>query len=223
MTPRWFLYHHIPKCGGRSFTQACRSWFPSHGEDWGSFPDRAAIAECAKTRLDLTAFAPDTFFHGHYIYDGLRPQDRYPEFIAQGNLRLITVLRDPLERAMSAYFYRVKKGKNARQESLDDWMKKQRNRMARFLGVTAENWRPRLDGYFHVGTTELLPLTINVLARKTGNPPVPAPRLNTAERDDTTPSPESLEAFRRGNALDYALFAYATSRLQDEARSLGQQ
>jgi hypothetical protein len=217
----WFLYHHIPKCGGRSFMRACSEWFHTEHEDWGSYPDKARVAELAGTRPDLEALPADTLLHGHYIYPGLRPHERYADVISQGRLRLITIVRDPLDRHISSYFHRAKRGRREPGETLEWWVNRSHNRIAKCLGVDEGNWRRRLDEYFLVGTTELLSLTIDLLAKKIGKPPVETPLLNTSPRDGERLSEEAAQRYRERNQLDYDIFHYATARLRSEAEAAG--
>jgi hypothetical protein len=215
-----YLYQHVPKCGGRSFVHACLHWFPDVHETVGRFPSKERVAEFARTRLDFDQLPPASFVHGHFVRDGIRPHERYGDYIAAGRCRLLTIVRDPLDRCVSAYFHRRRTG-HEWPEPLSDFLKRGRNRTANLLGVTAENWRERLDGYFLVGTTESLALSINLLAVRTGHPPVETPHLNSSARGDQELSPEAVENFRAKNALDYEIHRYAEERLAREAAAHG--
>jgi len=214
-----YLYQHVPKCGGRSFVHACLQWFPDAHETVGRFPSKERIAEFARTRLDFDQLPPASFVHGHLVRDGIRPHERYGDYIAAGRCRLLTIVRDPLDRCVSAYFHRRRTGQEW-PEPLDAFVKRGRNRTANLLGVTPENWRERLDGYFLVGTTESLALSINLMAARTGNPPVETPHLNRSDRDHEL-DPATVETFRAKNALDYEIHRYARERLASEAAAHG--
>jgi hypothetical protein len=215
-----YLYQHVPKCGGRSFVHACLHWFPDAHEKVGRFPSDERVAEFARTRLDFDQLPPASFVHGHFVRDGIRPHERYGDHIAAGRCRLLTIVRDPLDRCVSAYFHRRRTGQEW-PEPLDAYLRRGRNRTAHLLGVTAENWRERLDGYFLVGTTESLGLAINLMAVRTGNPPVETPHLNVSARDEHEISPETRAIFREKNALDDAIHRYAQDRLAREAAAHG--
>lgn len=215
-----YIYQHLAKCGGRSFIRACSEWFPVYHEPLGDAPDRARIAEFARTRPDFHQWPDELFLHGHLIYDGIRPQERYADLIARGEAHLLTIVRDPLERKISSYFHRRRKGRSAG-ETLDQWLLASRNNQMRQLGVTAETWRAHLDTFFFVGVTEHLSASTNLFAAKIGRAPAPTPTLNASPRDDERPSPAALEAFYRANAVDYAIHAYALERLRREAAQWG--
>jgi hypothetical protein len=212
-----YLYHHLPKCGGVSFINACSKWFPDVREQTGSYPTPEQTAEFARTRLDFNALPPNCFVHGHLVREGIRPFERYGDHIASGRCRLVTTVRDPLERHISAYYHRRKVGKEW-PEPLERWLDYGRNLMAKELGVDESNWKERLDTYFVVGTTEALQLTLDVFAAKTGNPRVEVAHLNTSPRDDSSLTREAVERFKSRNAVDYRIFEYATQRLRDDAK-----
>jgi len=211
-----YLYHHLPKCGGRSFIKGCVEWFPRFPEKVGRYPTKEQIAEFAKTRLNFDELPQPAFVHGHLVREGIRPFERYGDFIAAGKCRVVTIVRNPLERAISGYFHRKKVG-NAWHEPLEDWLFRGRNKVAGFLGVKNSNWQERLDQYFLIGTTESLQLTLNLMAAKAGQPPIESPHLNPSPRGDYSLAPEIVEKFRADNALDYRIHEYATARLSREA------
>ncbi len=215
-----YLYHHLPKCGGISFIRTCETWFPAIRERVGSYPTPERVAEFSRTRLDFHALPPNCFIHGHLVRPGIRPYERYGDYIAAGKIRLITIVRDPLERYISAYYHRKRIGREWH-ESLETWLTHGHNQFAKYLDVTPETMHERLDSYFMVGTTESLQLTTEVLAAKTGNPPVEAPHLNASPRSEYQLSEEPRENFIRRNSLDYAIHRYAKERLSAEATRLG--
>ncbi|MGH8563254.1 MAG: hypothetical protein ACREXW_03890 [Gammaproteobacteria bacterium] len=215
-----YLYHHLPKCGGVSFIDACSKWFPEKREQTGSYPTPEQTAEFAKTRLEFDALPPNCLVHGHLVRDGIRPFERYGDHIASGRCRLVMTVRDPLERHISAYYHRRKVGKEW-PEPLERWLEHGSNQMAKYLGVDERNWKERLTAYFVVGTMEALQLTIDVFAAKTGNPRVKVAHLNTSPRDESSLSPATIELFKSRSPIDYRIFEYATQRLRDDAKLLG--
>lgn len=215
-----YLYHHVPKCGGRSFIKQCDLWFPRFHERIGSYPSRERIAEFARTRLNFDELPAPCLIHGHLVSDGVRPFERYGDYIAAGRCRVMTIVRDPLERNISAFFHRRKKGREW-PGTLDSWLQNGRNKTAKFLGVNESNWRERLDAYFLVGTTERLQTASDLLAKLTGNPAGETPHLNPSTRDKYDLSEDTLEKFRTENALDFAIHRYADERLQRDASAHG--
>jgi len=215
-----YLYQHIPKCGGISFIRACKQWFPALREKVGSYPTPERIAEFARTRRTFEELAPNTFLHGHLVNEGIRPFERYGDYIAEGKFRVLTIVRDPLERWISAYFHRQRVGKEW-PEPLEKWLERGHNPFARYFEVDPANWRAQMDRYFLVGTTESMQLTTDLFAKKTGQPPLETPHLNTSPRSEYALSEELQQAFREKHALDYQIYNYATERLAREAAEHG--
>jgi hypothetical protein len=215
-----YLYHHLPKCGGNSFIRTCALWFPPKREMIGSYPDRERIEEYAKTRFDYKDLPPNCFVHGHLLSKGVRPFERYGDYIEAGKFRVVTIFRNPLERTVSAWFHRQKKGKEF-EGTFEDWLTRIRNQYSKYLGVTGDNWRERLDAYFLVGTTESLQLTIDLMAAKTGQTRLEVPHLNQSPRSEYDLTEERVQQFEADNALDYEIYRYAEERLRREAAEHG--
>ena len=101
---------HIPKCGGTSFRKALEGWF---GERF--FIHYFQAADAPPERIEVR---PGSCVHGHFNRKkGFGLLDYYPDA-----RQVITVLRDPLETAVSNYFF---------------WKDKARARQLR-LGLIAE-------------------------------------------------------------------------------------
>jgi len=216
----FYLYQHIPKCGGVSFIRTCRQWFPALREKVGSYPDAERIAEFARTRKDFDELEPDTFLHGHLVNKGIRPFERYGDHIDGGRCRVITIIRDPLERWISAYYHRQRIGKPW-PEPLKNWLQRGKNPLADYFDVDERTWKARMDRYFHVGTTESIQLTTDTFARKVDRPPVPTPHLNASPRDGCELNETARKEFRERHSLDYKIYRYAAERLKNDALRLG--
>jgi hypothetical protein len=206
------IYQHVPKCGGRSFIKACRSHFKIVADQPPSYPSKEQIQEFAQAKLDLGTLTAPSLVHGHLVFDGIRPVERYTEELKQEGFGLITIVRDPLERALSAFYHRRKKGK-AWEAGLEDWLQKRKNNICSFLGIKMEGEKPISDPFLMMGLTEQLQDSLTVFANLTGMPPVEIERLNTSPRDEVEVPKKTLETFRANNAMDYALHAYAKRRL----------
>lgn len=148
---------------------------------------------------------PDDFrvVHGHFSPSFIR--GRLPE------LRLTTVIRDPLERTISGYFFLEKMAKH-KNIKLPPWYKKG-------MGLEAFAFLPEMVNYqFNfiegdlsvfdlIGTTPYLECFCRHFDP---NGTIPIPWLNDTDRPKLTLSADFLSRFRKTNADDYALYEEAT-------------
>lgn len=209
------IYQHVPKCGGRSFIHACRSYFNIEHDSPPPYPSKEQIAEFSRSKMELAQLPAPTLLHGHLVFEGIRPAERYREELRSPDVALMTIVRDPLERALSAFFHRRKRGKEW-EEGIEDWLGKRKNNICRFLGIEMIGEQPSADPFLLIGVTEQLQDSLDVFARLTGMPPAKMERLNESPRDEVKLAPELLETFRKKNAMDYALHAYARGKLREQ-------
>jgi hypothetical protein len=90
------LFVHIPKCGGTSILESIRAAFPESVRlelNGDQFTNKNQIAARVADRLPHASIV-----YGHRVFAGLGRHMRQP-------LRLVTVMRDPIERAISQYNY----------------------------------------------------------------------------------------------------------------------
>ena len=214
-----YLFQHVPKCGGISFANSCESWFasPRIGDYAGSYPTKERIAEFAKTRLDFDKLPPNTLVHGHLVQDGIRPHERYGDYIAARKVRLLSIVREPLERAISAYYYRIRVGKPLG-ENVAHFISQLHNPIARQLGChKMADWSAWLDRYYFISVCDDMQLSLDVLAAKLGKPRIEAKRMNQTAREAHELTQTQIVRFGAKNSLDYAIFDYACARLRREA------
>jgi hypothetical protein len=218
-----YLFQHLPKCGGNSFFKSCEPWFASQriGDYAGSYPSKERIAEFAKTRVDFDKLPPNTLVHGHLVRDGIRPHERYGDYIALRKCELLSIVRNPLERAISGYFHRIRVGKPCHQD-LTTFVAGVKNPMAKQLGcINISDRAAWLDRYLFISVCDQMQLSLDVLAAKLGKPRIDAKRLNQSPRDSYELTQDDIARFGSRNAIDYAIFDYATARLRREAATFG--
>lgn len=211
-----YLFHHLPKCGGNSLRIAFAQWFlitydyraRSH------FPDQEqSVKDFVSQQIDLSKLPDNALVFGHFDTSGAYLWQRYPEIYHNGT-RLITFLRDPLERALSHYFFGVKTGYlPIKQNNLHAFLHACHNPMARLLSPDEKIAQDILAPYWFVGTLEKIDTDLTLFAKRAHKS---APINNAAHVNQTSrPSyclPHSLIAdFKAQNALDYELFALAQS------------
>ena len=209
---------HLPKCAGASFKRTLEDWFP--GKLFFHYFDEKTGQPPVRHQLGA-----GSCIHGHFTRKrGIGVEDYYPDIDQR-----ITVVRDPLEVAMSNYFYIKRQSKGAgfyrdgvkQQEappSLDAFLEGRDSYFFDFLPreIDDENYRDVLDKYFlFIGVVERMGETMNGLSALLKKPEAEIPHVNMSPRDDEL-SKETETAFRERNALAYKIYDYANQRL-DEA------
>lgn len=201
----YYIYQHVPKCGGTSFRSACGHFFTGIHEIPPAREDVEAWGAFLRNKVDFSTLAPDTMISGHLIHNGVRPRERYAEEIARGGVRILTVLRDPMARLISGYMYATQRGKKL--PPLEDRLRKAENPISRYLGFDGGDPVSYLESFFLVGITEHLQDTIDLLAASLGRSSVEVPKENvTVERKKPEVTPETAEKFLEKNKRDYALY-----------------
>jgi hypothetical protein len=204
---------HIPKCAGGSIRRLLKEWF---GENLYRHYFQQLNGPPPKHPL-----APGICIHGHFNRaKGFGVMDYYPEAD-----QFITILRDPLEIAISNYFFwkRTGRANQIRRGTLrpgdehdyrdvtDFFRKRPRSHILRFMPyeVTMDNYQDLFETHFvHVGVVEDLQTSVNVLALRLGFPTVEAARTNPSARDEDVPEAVQAE-FVENNPLAYAIYHYA--------------
>lgn len=100
--------------------------------------NEVARKQWLERRKDALFQTNDSMLCGHFIFDGVRPKEWLESEIQSGKVRLVTLLRDPLERAISACFYRKKRGLETF-PTLEARLKAMKNPISRHLGYQGEN------------------------------------------------------------------------------------
>ena len=200
---------HVPKCAGQSFRGLLRHWYG----------DRLFFHYFHKENAPPPrhVLPPRACVHGHFNRKkGLGVDDYYPE---AG--QFITILRDPLEIALSNYFYWKRKARQLQIErgtlresdehdyrNIDDFFRKRPlSHLMNFLpaGLNRDNYREFFEEHFvWVGLVENLSETIPVLAKRLGFAAVALEWRNASPRDEE-PSPAVIQAFLRENPLEFEI------------------
>ena len=167
--------------------------------------------------------------HGHFDPKrGCGLRECYPDAS-----QFITVLRDPMEMALSNYFFWKRKARSRqirlgmiRPGDPDDYpdlntffLRRPDSRMMSFLpeDMTLENYSKYFQERFvWIGLVETLPRDVGVLARKLGFPRTPILHINASPRDESL-SPSIAAEFRERNRWAFEMVDFVRSlEMNDE-------
>lgn len=211
-----YVFNHIPKAGGTAARFVFNEWHAvvtDYRKGPGEQETRAYVAH----KLELRKIRRPAIVSGHYGLPGARLHERYPEVFVDPRYRLITFLRDPLETALSTYFYVKKLGRPGFSDDLDHYLTHYRTGYTTVLNCADGNYDRALAHYWFVGITERFSDSIRLLGRMMDKDYFTAPVLNVTPRG-TQPSAEAIGVFRSNNAEDYALYNAA---VRDFERAFG--
>lgn len=210
------IFIHTPKTAGTSVKVLFQQWF---GE--GLLPHYYKEAACEMpVRHDIFALHTrerPVVVYGHFNrrrHFGL--EDYYPEA-----RQCITLLRDPLDRMVSNYFYlkKVAHGWKKHTEPLDaeleSFLLKNKSTMLSYFPreVSAGNYKEIIAQYFiDIGTVETLDRSLQRIAAKLGRPYQAGTigRENATERDQPV-SDRLRDIFVENNRLEYEVFDYVST------------
>lgn len=208
---------HIPKCAGQTFRQVLEQWFEHrifihYFQQYNSFPPKHPLK-------------PGICIHGHFNKTrGFGVIDYYPEVD-----QFIAVLRDPLEAAISNYFFWkikareiqlrkgiISKGGEHDYRDIDDFFKKRpKSNMLDFMPreMTRENYKEIIETQFvWIGLVENVQRHVDGLAEALGVAAVTVDRLNAADRNEEVSS-GIRQNFIENNPLEFEIYRYVRDRL----------
>ncbi|HEX8546938.1 MAG TPA: sulfotransferase family 2 domain-containing protein [Cytophagaceae bacterium] len=211
---------HIPKCGGTSFHRVLKSWFRLGFREHYYNHKKQQIPDKSRILPAIGQFIP-TIVHGHFdrFHDGINFFEHYPEA-----KQFISILRNPLELQISFYFYTKKlvkdrsliwDGKVVESAdylglSLDEHLETAQYNWLRFMpwDLNFENYKTIFEeNFIHIGVTEELQRSVDIMAEKLKMPAKKVPRENEAERNEK-PSESSIKIFEANHKLELEIYQY---------------
>lgn len=218
---------HVPKCGGTSFLSVLRKWYGSGF--FKHYPDERRNRPPERHDLNRHTSQP-VCIHGHFNYKrGNGPDVYYPE----AN-QFITMLRDPFEQHLSAYYYRKRQSRKgflyrsgvnmnavARRQTLQDFLSNRRKSyIPNFFPpeMNLSNYKDILEErYIYIGLCEDLQRSANSLAYLLGHAAVEVGHQNKSPRNEFV-SDDLQIRFREENELAYAIYEYAKANYASTTR-----
>lgn len=227
---------HIPKCGGTSFSEVLKRWFGRgylehyHDERRNKHPQRYNLFQDPYRKH----FIPNICIHGHFNNERGNGAERYYPAVDQ----YITIIRDPFELHLSAYFFRKRREKEnkgsvywggephpiiANNWSLGDYLREcKKSCLLSFFPpeISTENYRKILEErYIYIGLTKDLQGTVAGLANILGFPSLPVSEKNISEREEPIP-PGAMEEFIENNRLEMSIYEYVVNQFEHSAAKL---
>ena len=206
------IFIHVPKTAGQTVKHIVNSWFGANF--YPHYYNEAERGMPPQRDFEALAQQDEAVIYGHFNrLRGFGIQDYYPQA-----RQFVTILRDPLQMALSHYFYVRKsalswkdKTRLPQQEVSAHIATTKLNMLNHFpVEVTADNYQDVVQAYFiYIGITERLPESLSNIAQLLNKPaPLEVPTINATERSDVSLSQDVVDAFKRNNSLEYTVYNY---------------
>ncbi len=205
------IYYHIPKTAGTSCKRVLETWYPDLMRDT-EFSDKVGSIDLADRELGVAGhFACRLTGHPLALLDlvkGLRTPSEHC---------LFTILRDPFEHAVSAYYHLKDVDKDV-VGGLTSFLEQGhpfQHSMA--LGISsAEHVQLALDSFSVVGDTADMQRSLDLLADVVGKPriEVPAVRIGTRDPQLLSLTAADRSRFEKQWPLEFEIYEAARDRLK---------
>lgn len=208
----FYLFHHMPKCGGTSFVDFLRSIFRVHpdyvGADHVQQPERFEAFKRAPR--DLTQLKATDCIVGHYNLRGIKLDERYPDLELLPH-RKFSILREPIEAAASGIRYGIKQGWLAAETSEDEHVERifrRANYFANTFGISDPSQVDQVfKKYWFIAPLDRIQHAVKILETETQKIGKPLEIRNQTSRDHRIELPQwAIDDFRNRSELDYMLY-----------------
>ena len=201
-----YFFYHIPKTAGTSFKRVLEVWLQTARDEDLTDYDRKRLANSRQGNLCV---------HGHFgaslKSNSASLIERYPFIEGNPDARIMTLLRDPLEQAVSYYFHERRRGASLPELAIF---------LTRPLAVTLstalsvsrlEEIDSMLSSFWFVGAADDLQTVVDQLAEREGWAPVTAPFQNKGLKSSVYEliTPADRRAFEKLMVLDYEIWSRA--------------
>lgn len=218
------IWIHLPKSAGSSVRRIVDGWFGSEHV----FPHYKQGRDAPLPSVPA-APGPATVVYGHFNRERGFGVETLPFEASQ----FVTILREPLEKHVSAFFYLNRaareQGKQAKtggddQAALDRWVA---DRHLPYLEhfpepVCEANYRHVVDRFLVVGIYELLHDSMRAIASALGKEFQPSllAHSNRTERFAYQLDPDAIGSFRQRHRLEHQTYWYALERFARTQRAV---
>lgn len=212
------IFIHIPKTAGTSVLEIFKQWF-GNGLLLHYYKEQLCEMPVHHDIFSKHSVSQPVVVYGHFNRRrSFGVEDYYPQA-----KQFITILRDPLERLISNYFYikKVAHGWRKYPQPLDadlgNYVRDNKSVMLNYFPreVTFDNYKEIIEKYFvEIGVVEEIELTMVRIAKALGMPYCAEMLecINATSRDQAI-SEELRNVFIEENELEYYVFNYIKENL----------
>lgn len=206
------VFIHVPKSAGKSVQLLFKRWYPDTlSLHYFHEPTGTPPAVLPAAALEDRDHPPVIYGHFNRLR-GFGVEDSYP-----GVRQFATLLRDPFETAVSAYFFTRSvagrwKHAPALPTDVATWLETTPPNILNHFPrpVTRDNYKALVDEWFvHVGVVEHLVASLRQLAALLDKPfdPAALPRMHVTPRDQPVP-PHLRERYRERHPLEFEVYEH---------------
>lgn len=226
----WFFLH-IPKTAGSSFATELASLLRPQAQIGLNYHDRSIPFPVQRQRavdgfIKRLATEGIRFAHGHIFYPLVQPiAEAHPD------VRIVTMLRNPVKRVISDYRYQCTPAHPLAKDFMAEYptfesyasSRAAQNKLFLFLAKDAkepvEEVVRRMDREFaFVGLLEMYPLTFRLMTKLLGRSKGPRRherKTETVGSNTFTLSDKDIATLRQNNSKDDYIFRYYSQRFKD--------
>lgn len=221
----FYLFHHMPKCGGTSFLKFLSSVFNVHADyhkgNAKSHPKE--FQEYINNPVQIEKLTINDCLAGHYNIAGIKIWQRYP-LLERYHHKKFSILREPYEAAISGIRFGIKRkwyDKDMSKEVKERLLLSRSRYFSITLGVKDENHAKEvMDKYWFIAPLNKIDLAAKIVAYELGKEPITVQKLNTTQVYDGFFDKELLEKFQAASTLDTFIYNLCVSRFEHLCENL---